>query len=92
MEAETPRRWVRRPEVRPPDGDDDGVTELDAGAEIDVGNGRPERSAGRGRKQKRRRPNAVGKTAPRSSRWRRSMLGAVLATANTMKAGGGHDE
>ena len=41
MEAETPRRWIRRPEVRPPDGDADGVTELDAGAEIDVGNGRP---------------------------------------------------
>ena len=40
MEAETPRRWIRRPEVWPPDGDDDGATELDAGAEIDVVNGR----------------------------------------------------
>ena len=41
MEAETPRRWIRRPESRPPDGNDDGATELDAGAEIDVGSGRP---------------------------------------------------
>ena len=41
MEAETPRRWIRRPESRPPDGNDDGATELNAGTEIDVGSGRP---------------------------------------------------
>ena len=43
MEAETSRRWIRRPESRPPDGEDndDGATELDAGAEIDVGSERP---------------------------------------------------
>ena len=68
MEAETPRRWVRRPEGRPPDGDDDGVTELDAGAEIDVVNGH---STGAERRtwQKAETPSAnLGKTAQRASR------------------------
>ena len=37
MEAETPRPRIRRPACRQPD--DDGVTELDAGAEIDVESG-----------------------------------------------------
>ena len=68
MEAETPRRWIRRP----PDGEDndDGATELDAGAEIDVVSGRPtgaqevedsRNAGGRPRSARRRRgPHAHG--------------------------------
>ena len=57
-----------------------GATELDAGAEIDVENGRPTERR-KWKKAERRWPTSVGKTAPRSSRLRRSPLGAVWATA-----------
>ena len=66
MEAETPRRGSRRRRH---------------GARRGCGDRRakraPDQSTGSGRKQKRRRPTSVGKTAPRSSRLRRSTLGAV---------------
>ena len=72
----------QRPAGRLPDDDDDvGATELDAGAERKStweAGAPPERR----KWEKAETPASVDETAPRSSRLRRSALGAVLAPAN----------